>query len=63
MVKARRALFEADSDLCFWFVDGDVAASVGDSLVNECDLASNLGVLMVDSEGDFGGKWEVRVGR
>ena len=53
----RRASFEADSDLGFWCVDGDddvAASSVGDSLVNECELTSCLGVLIGDSEGDLG---------
>ena len=64
-MKARRASFEADSVLGFGCDDDDVAASsVGDSLVNECDLTSCLGVLIGYSEGDLGesGKSERCVG-
>ena len=64
-MKARRTSFEADRDLCFCSVDDDdVAASVGDSLVTECDRASNLAVLMGNSEGNLGesGKSELCAG-
>ena len=52
-MKARRTSFEADRDLGLSSV-GDDAAAVGDSLVTECALVRSLGVVMGESEGDFG---------
>ena len=52
-MKARRTSFEADRDLGLSSVS-DAAAAVGDSLVTECALVRSLGIVMGESEGDFG---------
>ena len=53
-VKARRISFEADRDLGLSSVDDGDAAAVGDSLVTDCARVRSLGVVMGESEGDFG---------
>ena len=53
-MKARRISFEADRDLGLSSVDDGDAAAVGDSLVTDCARVRSLGVVMGESEGDFG---------
>ena len=53
-MKARRTSFEADRDLGLSSVDDGDAAAVGGSLVTDCARVRSLGVLIGESEGDFG---------